>query len=104
MLRNTVLVAIIWIICQPFLISRKQKNKIIKETSTEIILSTHVYFIYTGLQQLGIMNFNQIWHDNDFSIFTVNVREDSFGHRLSQIWHLYLEQQLSWAVLSMTTA
>ena len=31
------------------------------------------------------------------------ISEDSFGHHLSQIWHFYLKQQLSWAVLSMTT-
>ena len=43
---------------------------------------------------------SQIWYDNDFFYFYIS--EDSFGHHLSQIWHFYLLQQQSWAVLSMT--
>ena len=39
---------------------------------------------------------SQIWHGND-------VNDAYFGHHLSKTWHSYLKQQLSWAVLSMTT-
>ena len=35
--------------------------------------------------------------------FYFYIKEDSFGHHLSQTWYFYLKQQLSWAVLSITT-
>ena len=57
---------------------------------------------YTGQKMLGIMNLNQTFlvkFDMTMIFFYFYINEDS----LSQIWHFYLKQQLSWAVLSMTT-
>ena len=51
------------------------------------------------------MNFNQnfrVKFDITMIFFYFCISEDSFGHHLSQIWHFYLLQQQSWAVLSMT--
>ena len=54
-------------------------------------------------KKLGIMKFKQNFRVKFDNFFYFRISEDSFDHHLSQIRKFYLKQQLSRAVLSMTT-